>query len=104
MANTIRGRAEIGASGIAQVRLLISHPMTIESRDAATGRTIPAHFIEEVVCEHGGEVVFRTDWGQAVSLNPFLSFALSGVKAGDTITVKWRDNRGTTDNATITVS
>lgn len=104
MANTIRGRVEIGANGVAQVRLLISHPMTIETRDAATGRTLPAHYIEEVVCEHGGEVVFRTDWGQAVSLNPFLQFGLAGAKAGETLNVKWRDNRGATDALTITIT
>lgn len=104
MANTIRGRAELGANGVTTVRMLISHPMTVESRDAATGRVVEAHFIEEVVCEHGGEVVFSAAWGQAVSLNPFMQFSMTGAKAGDAVAIRWRDNRGATDNTRITVA
>lgn len=104
MANTIRGRAELGANGVTTVRMLISHPMTVESRDAATGRVVEAHFIEEVVCEHGGEVVFSAAWGQAVSMNPFMQFSLGGAKTGDALTIRWRDNRGATDDTRITIA
>lgn len=101
--NTIKGRAELGANNVTLVRLLISHPMTVERRDAATGRTIDAHFIEEVTCEHGGDVVFSAVWGQAVSMNPFLQFSLLGAKKGDAIGVRWRDNKGDTDSTQIAI-
>ena len=102
--NTIKGRAELGANGVTLVKLLMTHPMAIERRDAATGRTIEAHFIDEVTCEHGGEVVFSAAWGQAVSQNPFLQFNLQGAKKGDSITVRWHDNKGDSDSASVAVT
>ncbi len=101
--NTIKGRAELGANGVTVVRMLITHPMAIERRDAATGRTIDAHFIEEVVCEHGGQVVFSAAWGQAISTNPFMQFSLNGAKKGEVIAIRWRDNKGDTDSASLTI-
>jgi sulfur-oxidizing protein SoxZ len=34
------------------------------------------------------------DWGRAVSKNPYLSFAFSGAKAGDTLRISWQDSSG----------
>lgn len=101
--NTIKGRAELGANGVTLVRLLMTHPMAIERRDAATGTTVAAHHIEQVLCEHGGEVVFAADWGQAVSTNPYLQFNLLGGKKGDNVLVRWRDNKGDSDSYTMAI-
>jgi len=103
MANSIRGRAEINADGVTHIRLLINHPMALERRDAG-GQVIAAHFIEEIKASHNNEVVFQGLWGQAVSQNPYLSFQLLGAKKGDRVTIGWRDNKGESDNAEVTIS
>ncbi len=104
MSNSIRGRATLGADGLVTVRLLMTHPMTIERVDTATGQRVAAHHIEEVSVVHKGDTVFSAIWGQAVSQNPFLSFMVSGAAKGDVMKVTWRDNRGATDTADVVVA
>ncbi|MDH5446607.1 MAG: thiosulfate oxidation carrier complex protein SoxZ, partial [Gammaproteobacteria bacterium] len=38
-------------------------------------------------------------WGPAVSKNPYLSFAFTGAKAGDSVKLSWVDNTGKSDSA-----
>ncbi len=59
---------------------------------------IPAEFIQEVTCEHGGATVLNAEWGSAISKNPFLSFKFSGAKSGDSIKISWVDNKGASDS------
>lgn len=102
--DTIKGRVELGADGVARARLLIKHPMSLESRNAQTGAVVPAHFIEELVCTLKDQVVISTDLGQAVSANPFVEFYFRGAQKGDKLAVRWKDNKGDTDQAELTVS
>ena len=67
-------------------------------KDKKTVKFIPAHFIQEVVCEHGGKTVMNAQWGGTISKNPFLSFAFTDAKAGDMIKVSWVDNTGKSDS------
>ena len=67
-------------------------------KDKKTKELIPAHFIQEVVCEHGGKTVLNAQWGGTISKNPFLSFAFTGAKAGDMIKISWVDNTGKSDS------
>lgn len=86
------------------VKALISHPMeTGQQKDKKTGEPIPAHFIQEITCEHGGNTVLSALWGTAISKNPYLSFKFKGAKAGDTVKLSWVDNKGNTDSAETTV-
>ncbi len=95
-------RAKIGNGGIA-VRALIRHPMETGSRkDPTTERPIPRHYIQELVCEHNGNVVLRMDWGWGVSEDPYLAFDIEQGVAGDTVTLRWRDNRGDTGELVTT--
>lgn len=90
--------------GVTTVKALISHPMETGSRkDSKTGKPIPAHFIQEVVCEYGGAAVMTAHWGPAVSKNPYLSFRFAGGKAGDTIKLSWSDNKGESDSSETTI-
>ena len=99
MANSIRIRAK-SSGGTTTVKALITHPMETGLRkDKKTGDKIPAHYIKEVKCEHGGKTVVNAQWGPAVSKNPYLSFAFSGGKAGDTVKLSWVDNKGESDSA-----
>lgn len=104
MANTIRARAQVDGKGVATVRFVIQHPMLIDRTDPKTGAALPAHFIEEVRVILGSEPLLTADWGQAVSANPFFQFSYSGARAGDELTISWRDNRGQNDTTKFTVS
>lgn len=99
MAKSIRIRAK-ASGGSVTVKSLITHPMETGLRkNKKTGKKIPAHYIQEVKCEHGGKTVVNAQWGPAVSKNPYLSFAFSGGKKGDTVKLSWVDNKGKSDSA-----
>ena len=98
MAKSIKLRAK-AKDGVATVKCLISHPMETGLRkDKKSGKMIPAEFIQEVTCEHGGTTVLNAEWGSAISKNPFLSFKFSGAKSGDSIKISWVDNKGASDS------
>lgn len=99
MAKSIRIRAK-ASGGNVTVKSLITHPMETGLRkNKKTGKKIPAHYIQEVKCEHGGKTVVTAQWGPAVSKNPYLSFAFSGGKKGDAVKLSWVDNKGKSDSA-----
>ena len=101
---SIKIRAKLSGD-VTTVKALIKHPMdTGLVKDKKTGKVIPAHFIQEVTCEHGGNKVMTAMWGAAVSKNPYLSFKFTGAKAGDTIKLSWVDNKGESDSAETQVS
>lgn len=98
MANTIKVRAKL-AGDVTTVKALVSHPMeTGQVKDKKTGQLLPAHFIQEVVCEHNGKAVMTALWGVAISKNPYLSFRFKGAKVGDKLTLRWADNKGQSDS------
>ncbi len=103
MADPMRIRAQ-AAGDKATVRVLMSHEMETGQRKDAAGKTIPAWFISEVTASHNGKVVLTAEWGPAVSKNPFMQFVVKGAKAGDKISVNWKDNRGDTRTDEATVS
>ena len=98
MAKSIRARAS-AKGDTTTVKALITHPMETGLRkDKKTGKKVPAHFIQEVNCEHGGKNVMNAQWSGAISKNPFLSFKFSGANAGDSIKISWVDNKGESDS------
>lgn len=102
--SSIKMRAKI-TDGVTAVKILISHPMeTGLQKDKKTGETIPAHFIQEVVCKHKDTTVMTANWGGAISKNPYLSFNFKGAAAGDTISLSWVDNKGEKDSADGAIS
>jgi sulfur-oxidizing protein SoxZ len=86
------------------VRVLMAHEMETGLRKDAEGKVIPAWFIQEVTASLNGKPIFAADWGPAVSKNPFLQFVVKGAKAGDKLSVSWKDNRGETRTDEATVS
>jgi sulfur-oxidizing protein SoxZ len=94
MAKTVRIRAK-ESGGVTTVKALMSHPMeTGQRKNKKTGKKIPAHFIQEVTCEHGGKTVLTALWGPAISKNPYLSFKFKGANKGDAVKISWVDNKG----------
>ena len=97
--SSIKIRAKI-KKGVCEVKALIKHPMETGLRkDKKTGKVIPAHYIQEVTCQHNGNEVLSGLWGGAISTNPYLSFFVDGVKKDDTISLSWVDNTGAKDSA-----
>jgi sulfur-oxidizing protein SoxZ len=100
MADPMRIRAQ-ASGGNATVRVLMAHEMETGQRKDASGKTIPAWFIQEVTASLNGKPVLTAEW---VSKNPFMQFTVKGAKAGDKIAVTWKDNRGDTRTDEATVS
>jgi len=94
MANSIRVRTKL-KEGITQVKALITHPMeTGRRKDKKTKETIPAHFIQEVVCMWKDKEVMKALWSGGVSKNPYIAFRFKGAEKGDIIRLSWIDNKG----------
>lgn len=102
MADPMRIRAQ-AAGDKATVRVLMSHEMESGQRKDSAGKVVPAWYIQDVTASLNGKVVMTAEWGPAVSKNPFLQFVVKGAKAGDKISVNWKDNKGDsrTDEATV---
>ena len=103
MADPMRIRAQ-AVGGNATVRVLMAHEMETGQRRDAAGKIIPAWHITDVTATHNGKTVLTAEWGPAVAKNPFLQFNVKGAKAGDKISVNWKDNRGDTRTDEATVS
>ena len=93
MSEPMRIRA-ILQGDVADVRILMMHPMETGQRKNAKGELVPMHFIKNVVVAHNGKIVLDAEWTQAISRNPFLGLRVKGAKAGDKISVTWIDNKG----------
>lgn len=102
MTKPTRIRASVNGE-VVDVRILMSHAMETGLRKDPEGNPIAPWFIQEVVVRSNDRTVLAAQWGTAVSRNPYLQFAFKGGRAGDTITVEWKDNRGEsrTDSATV---
>lgn len=103
MADPMRIRAQ-AAGDKTTVRVLMSHEMETGLRKDSSGKIIPAWFIQEVTAQLNGKTVLTAEWGPSVSKNPFLQFVVKGGKAGDKVSITWRDNRGETRTDEATVS
>ncbi|MCU0810396.1 MAG: thiosulfate oxidation carrier complex protein SoxZ [Thiobacillaceae bacterium] len=90
MAIAMRVRA-----GNGEIKILMTHPSENGLRkDAKTGQLVPAHFIKNVTVAVNGKTVLDGQWGGGVSKDPYLSFKVKGMKAGDKIAVNAEDNKG----------
>jgi sulfur-oxidizing protein SoxZ len=91
MADPMKIRATLQGD-IADVRILMRHPMETGTRKTASG-LVPMHFIQSVIVQHNGKTVLDAQWSQAVSRDPLLGLRVKGAKIGDKITVSWADNK-----------
>jgi sulfur-oxidizing protein SoxZ len=102
MADPMKIRASLKGD-VAEIKVLMSHPMENGQRKDANGAAIPQHFIQQISVEVGGKPVVTGQTGTSVSRNPVFGFKVKGAKAGDKVVVKWRDSKGEsrTDEATV---
>lgn len=88
---------------LADIRVLVAHPMETGLRKDAAGSSIPAHFIQHLTITVAERIVVDAKIGTAVSRNPVFGFKVKGALAGDRVVINWKDNRGDsrTDEAVI---
>jgi len=97
----IRTRTQEGAI---EVLVLVTHPMETGMRkDKASGKEIPAHFIQELNVELNGKPMASASLGIGVSENPLLGFRSKVAKKGDKLKISWKDNKGETGTAEAVV-
>jgi sulfur-oxidizing protein SoxZ len=102
MAEPMKIRATLQGD-VADVRILLLHPMETGARKDSKGDIVPPHFIQNVAVTHNGKTVLDAQWSQAISRNPFLGLRIKGAKVGDKLSVTWVDNKGEkrTDEVTV---
>ena len=93
MAEPMKIRATLQGD-VADVRVLMAHPMETGQRKDAAGKIVPLHFIQTITAQLNGKTVFNADVSQAVSRNPVFAFKVKGAKVGDKLAVTWLDNKG----------
>jgi sulfur-oxidizing protein SoxZ len=93
MAEPMKIRATLQGD-VADVRVLMAHPMETGQRKDAAGKLVPLHFIQSITAQLNGKTVFTADVSQAVSRNPVFAFKVKGAKAGDKLSITWQDNTG----------
>jgi len=69
----------------------------------ASGKVIPAHFIQELNIELNGKLMASASLGIGVSENPLLGFRTKAAKNGDKLKISWKDNKGETGTAEAVV-
>lgn len=87
----IRARLQ---DGVAEVHLLVPHPMETGLRADGHGQLAPAHFITQLRASVGERTVFSAQMSIAVARDPLLVFRFRGAQAGERLRVAWTDNRG----------
>ncbi len=105
MAEPMKIRARLEGD-VADVRILMLHPMETGARKDSKGDIVPQHFIQNVAVTHNGKTVLDAQWSQAISRNPVLGLRIKGAKLGDKLGVTWADNKGDkrTDEGTVTAA
>ena len=93
MAEPMKIRATLQGD-VADVRVLMAHPMETGQRKDAAGKIVPLHYIQSITAQLNGKTVFSADVSQAVSRNPVFAFKVKGAKVGDKLSITWQDNTG----------
>lgn len=93
MADPIKIRAQIQGD-IADIRILLQHPMETGLRKDDKGQSLPIHFIQTFSVSHNGRPLIDGQLNTSISKNPLFAFKARGIKAGDKLTVSWQDNAG----------
>ena len=99
----IRIRARL-KDGVAEVHVLMPHPMETGMRTDAAGHLVAAHHITDVKISVAGRPALAARMSLAVSQDPLLSFRFKGARLGDRISVAWTDNQGEQRTDEISIS
>jgi sulfur-oxidizing protein SoxZ len=102
MSEPIRIRCRLRGD-VAEVQVLMPHPMETGLRVNEAGTPVPVHHITDVAVTLSERSVFAATMSFAVSRDPLIAFRVSGARAGQRLRVTWRDSNGDTraDEAVI---
>ena len=101
--SSMKMRAKL-VNEVAEVKVIIVHPMTTGRAKNSAGQLIPAHFIQTLEATLNDKPVLEAHCSTAISKNPYFTFYVAGAKLGDTVLVKWQDNMGYSGQSDIKVS
>jgi sulfur-oxidizing protein SoxZ len=93
VADQIKIRAQIQGD-VADIRILMQHPMETGQRKDEKGQAIAMHFIQIFSVSLNGKPMIDGQLNTSISKNPLFAFKARGIKAGDKLTVNWLDNTG----------
>lgn len=102
MADQIKIRAQVQGD-VAEIRVLMQHPMETGLRKDEKGQSVPIHFIQTFAITLNGTPLIEGQLNTSISKNPLFSFRARGVKPGDKLVVSWVDSKGErrSDEATL---
>ena len=103
MADSIKIRAQIQGE-IADIRILMQHPMETGQRKDERGEVLPIHFIQTFSVQLNGKPLIDGQLNTSVSKNPLFAFKARGIKPGDKLAVTWKDNLGDKRQDELTVA
>lgn len=106
MSEPIKIRATLQGE-ITDIRILFQHPMeTGQRKDPASGKAVPAHYIQTFRVLANGKPLIDGQTNTSVSRNPMFAFKARGLKAGDKLLVSWQDSKGNerSDEGTVGAS
>ena len=93
MAARIQVPASTKRGEIAEIRVLIQHPMETGYRRDDVGHLIKRNVITLLSCRYDGVEVFRADLSSGIAANPYLQFYTVAGKSGE-LELYWIDDEG----------
>ncbi len=103
MAEVMKMRAKMEGD-VADVKVLIQHPMDTGTMKDKADKLIPAFFINQVEATLNGKTVLESQWGVGIAKNPFIGFRVKGAKPGDKVAVNAVDNLGNKYDGEVVVA
>lgn len=91
-------------NNVTELKIIILHPMRTGRGKREDGQLLPAHFMQLMQVVLNGQVIVDAQTGTGISRNPYFTFYLKEVKAGDVIAVNWQDNLGYEGHGQVSVS
>jgi sulfur-oxidizing protein SoxZ len=95
MSEPIRIRCRLRGD-VAEVQVLMPHPMETGLRAGRVGALVPLHHITDVAVTLAERPVFAARMSVAISRDPLIAFRVGGARAGQRLRVTWRDSHGDT--------
>lgn len=93
MTDPIKIRAALHGD-LAEIRVLLQHPMETGQRKDEAGQLIAAHFIKNFAVSLNAQPLIDGQLNTAIAKNPLFAFKARGIKSGDRLSVAWTDSLG----------
>jgi sulfur-oxidizing protein SoxZ len=91
--------------GVTEILCRVNHPMEAPRCGEVTNNEKGvAHFIQKLIFEAKGKQILEADLGATISKDPVFIVRVSGLRAGDSVAVRWTDNKGQKGSASTTIA